>query len=282
LPMSSIPGSGRSGAGNFVIGDTAYIVGGKSNISQGLAEVWAYSILANTWTKKNDLPMPGCWRGSAFAIDTIGYLCFGAHGNGTFNHKLFSYQHLQDTWTIIPGISLPARTYVGCAVVYDKACLFGGQDSSTAFANVLLEYNSVTQNIATHPGIPDFPRKGGMAFSLNNMFYYTTGLDSTSTRQKQTWRSSHVTGIPAVDFSSNAINIFPVPFKEKFTIESDKEIVSVQLFNLLGEEMLTIFLGNVFEIDVPSYELIAGQYILRIEFRDGSAGFKKVIKANSW
>jgi len=278
--MLSIPDSGRSGAGCFVIGDTAYVVGGKNSISQGIAEVWAYSILSDTWSKKNNLPLIGCWRGSAFAIDTVGYLCFGAQGNGSYNHNMYSYQHASDTWTIVPGISLPARNYVGSTVVYNKACMFGGADSSGRFANELIEFDPVLQNIFVHTGIPDFPRKGGMAFSVNNMFYYTTGLDSTSTRQKQTWRNSQITGKFELRNLSADITIFPQPAGESLSIRSySKEIIAVQLFNLLGEQVREFNNVNSLELEVSCRELIPGSYYLNIELIDGYFVSKKLIKA---
>ncbi|MCT4623628.1 MAG: hypothetical protein N4A46_08400, partial [Schleiferiaceae bacterium] len=39
--MTSLPGHGRSGAANFVINDTAYIIGGKTDSLFAIDEVWA-------------------------------------------------------------------------------------------------------------------------------------------------------------------------------------------------------------------------------------------------
>ncbi len=279
LGLLAIPDSGRSGTGCFVIGDTAYVVGGKNSISQGINEVWAYSILSNTWNRKNNLPLIGCWRGSAFAIDSVGYLCFGALGNGSYNHNIYSYNHTSDAWTIVSGISLPARNYVSSAVVYNKGCMFGGADSSGRFANELIEFDPATQNIFVHSGIPDFPRKGGMAFSVNNMFYYTTGLDSTSTRQKQTWRNSQITeNFELANLSVN-INVFPQPAGQSFSIRSyGKEIIAVHLFNLLGAQVGEFNNVNSLELEVSCNGLIPGSYYLSIELTGGHFVSKKLIK----
>lgn len=52
--LTALPASGRSGAAAFVIGQTAYIVGGRDENNNALDEVWAYEMASDEWTQLSD------------------------------------------------------------------------------------------------------------------------------------------------------------------------------------------------------------------------------------
>lgn len=242
--LANFPGAGRQGMSCFVIKDKAYILGGRVFDGTTLNEVWEYDFNTTTWTQKNNLPVSGMWRGSAFAIDTLGYMCYGMNLNAAFNHALYRYNYVSDSWSLIPNITLPARNYIGTAVGNKKVCLYGGQDSLNAVTNDLYVFDPADSSLINLAGIPTVGRKGGMAFSLNNSFYITTGLDTNQTRVKETWKYMDVVGIKESFKNNTTIAVFPNPASDVITLKAKEHTFSpgsmIQITNQLGENVKTM------------------------------------------
>jgi len=73
-------------------------------------------------------------------------------------------------------------------------------------------------------------------------------------------------GIENVD-NNATISIFPNPAANYFTIQSDKKITSVDLFNVVGEKVIT-FEGNLVNYPVSEYK--AGIYFVKIHTAEGN------------
>ncbi len=269
--LPNFPSQGRQGSCNFVLNNKAYIIGGKYSNGTISNEVWEYNITTSTWTQKNNLPFAGTFRGVAFQINNIGYTCFGLTNNGNFNRVIFQYNQSNDSWTAIPNITLPARNYIGCAVTSNKAFLYGGQDSTFQITNDVQLFDPNNNSVTTYSGIPTFGRKGGMAFALNNKFYFTTGVTLTA-RVKETWKNDQFVGIEETPLNLNDVKVFPNPSSEAINIQTDKDYINLILTSIIGEIVFEGRSNNISVKDLPN-----GVYNLNIAFNKGSINKKLII-----
>jgi len=220
LSMAPLPSKGRCACSSFVINGKAYLIAGLDSASTVWNEVWEYDIGNNLWHQKNNLSFGGFWRGCGFAIDTSGYVCYGMRAGGSFQRSIYRYSVSTDTWTVIPAVTLGPRFYAGAAVVTQKACIYGGIDSAGVLHNDLLLFDPLLSSVTFLPGLPSpaIPRKGMMAFALNNRLYITTGIDSTVTRINETWQNLSPTGISELVDPEHSCAVYPNPSSTSFTI----------------------------------------------------------------
>jgi hypothetical protein len=283
-PAAPMPDSGRMGCSCFVLGDKAYILGGRTASVTIKNEVWEYDITNNIWQKRNNLPIPGSWRGTGFSIGARGYICYGIRPALDFNHAIYEYNQSSDTWSVVPGLTLGARTYIGSAVVNGKACLYGGVDSLGKTKNDFIVFDPQIPSLTTFPGIPSVPRKGAMAFCLNNKFYLATGLDTNSNRIRETWRNDVVIGM-VENTRVNSITGFPNPAKEHITIVcgdcTEKEIqINISIIStgqIILSERLQLH-DHQGCISLPG--LSAGSYVLTFQNSSGTSIFKFITTEN--
>lgn len=259
--LANFPGNPRQGPCNFVLGNKAYIISGRSVGVGGtvFSDVWEYDITSSTWTQKNNLPFAGMFRGSAFVINGVGYIAYGLTNGNNFNRYIYQYDQLNDQWTQIPNVSLPARNYVGCGVTSGKAFFYGGQDSTTQITNDVRLFDPVTGTVTVYPGIPALGRKGGMAFSLNNIFYITTGVDSSPARTKETWKNDAFIGAKENSVTEIEIKIYPNPASNELNIETEDELIKAIMRCPLGKVVSESNSKQITVSDFPS-----GVYTLSI------------------
>ncbi len=260
--LPDFPGVARQGMSSFVIKGSIYIAGGKLADGTILKDLWQYNFLTAAWTQKNDLPVRGMWRGSGFAIDTVAYIAYGMADSQSYNHQMYAYQHQSDNWIQLPGISLPARRYVGTAVCGNGAGLYGGQDSTGNIINELMVFDPLDNSLAWKPGIPTFGRKGGMAFSLNGWFYTTTGV-TNSARVKETWKAAGLVGMKERN-EHERVSLYPNPAQDVITVSvaglTNEEAV-VEVYNDLGE----LVLSGPFSETLDVSALQPGMYLVRMK-----------------
>lgn len=279
--LSDFPGQGRQGMSNFIINDKLYIIGGRIADNSTINEVWQFDFTTSIWTQKNNLPFAGIWRGAAFSIDTIGYVCYGMINStspSSFNHLMYQYNYVTDTWTILPNIVLPARNYIACAVTDKKACLYGGQDSLNVITNDIKLFNPIDTSLTTYVGLPTIGRKGTMAFELNDVFYISTGLDASQNRIKETWKNDAFVGFKELDDYSN-LKIYPNPSDEKIYVDlSNRNITSIKLINQLGQIVFEAIVEKQ-NVEINTRQYNSGIYYLSVQSQDLSVT-KKVIISN--
>ena len=161
--------------------------------------------------------------------------------------------------------------------------LLTGLDSLGNSYNDMWRINPTTlvwQQLASIPGLS---RKGGMCFNSNTTIYYTTGIDQTNTRLKETWKVFNPTGIEERN-STAKINCFPNPVIKEITFEfeiSEKQDFTIEIKNALGQTVKTIdnrllSIGkNKIEIDVSEFS--KGLYFLQLQSENNIIS-KKFIK----
>ena len=103
------PGPRSNIAQGFLLNDHLYLAGGANTESGNIvltSEVWAYDLVNDTWTRKNDLPLR-MGQGTGFAVNGKGFLCTGyssnlAGGDLGLSDLFLQYDPLTDTWTMLP------------------------------------------------------------------------------------------------------------------------------------------------------------------------------------
>ena len=128
---------------------------------------------------------------------------YGFDNNAAFNHYIYSYNFINDTWRKVYNLTLHAKFYIGTAVCNSKAALYGGQDSVGTVSNNFTIFNPADSSLTNLAGIPTIGRKGGMAFSINNIFYITTGYSSAFARIKETWKNTALVGLEELEAKDN-------------------------------------------------------------------------------
>lgn len=268
--LPDFPGQGRQGMSNFMIKGKLYIIGGRITDNSTLNEVWQFDFATSSWTQKNSLPLPGMCRGVAFTIDTLGYVCYGINNTaaGTFNHSMCQYNYISDDWSFFPNVVLSARNYVACAVTNKQACLYGGQDSMNVITNDINLFNPSDTSLTTYTGIPTIGRKGTMAFSLNDIFYVTTGLDVNQNRIKETWKNASFVDIKENSTLSTKLKIYPNPCNEKVFVNlSNQKNAIIKLTNQLGQTVYQETIeSRILEINTSQYQ--NGIYYLTVQKDD--------------
>jgi Secretion system C-terminal sorting domain/Kelch motif len=263
LSLPNFPGAGRQGMSSFVLNNKVYIVGGRLNGNVTSNEVWEYNFTNAIWTQKNNLPFTGLWRGACFTIGNNGYVGYGKTNAVQFNHFIYRYDAINDTWTKISNLVLPSRTYVGTAVCNNNACLYGGQDSIVNFVNDFVVFNPNDSSLISYSGIPALPRKGGMAFSMNGVFYYTTGFDVNYFRTKDTWKYDGFTNLNDLE-NNQGLTIYPNPVSDWLTIigiDKSKNDFTIDIFDVLGRQKLSNIRISRLDVSV----LNSGTYYLKVK-----------------
>ncbi|MES2800369.1 MAG: kelch repeat-containing protein [Bacteroidota bacterium] len=264
--ITAIPALGRSGMSCFVIGDTAYILGGKTANESAIDEVWAYNLVANNWTQKNDLPNGNRWRATAIQNGNVSLLGFGKDEVGVSHSDFYSYDATSDTWSSIADFPSVGRNYV--AGMGQNAHLFVafGIDDANTFYKDCWEYNTLNDTWNFVIDLPADERKGGCLFSGTSGLYYTTGIDKDYVRLQETWRLSLPLSVDENQLGS--LTVFPNPNKGMVTIKSDVLLVKCEVLTMQGQKVweLDNKLG-INEIDLVGIE--NGMYVMRMQAETG-------------
>ena len=108
------------------IGGVLYVLGGFYNRdAKATAEVYAYDVAANTWTKRSDMPVPMTHAGTAVDGEKV-YLAGGFTGDhpGPSSDVVLIYNTREDTWE--RGPSLPEKRGGGALVKLGRTLHFFG------------------------------------------------------------------------------------------------------------------------------------------------------------
>lgn len=271
---ASLPGLGRMGMCNFVINDTAYIIGGRTAIASAISEIWAYSIIYDTWTFKGSLPFGERWRASATAANSKGYLIFGKDLANNYRRELYEFNPISNLWILISNFPNAGRVYSTLQSYNNVLIVVAGLDSNSYSYRDLWRFDLVSSSWLQLTSIPAIERRGGMCFANNTTLYYTTGIDQTDLRLKQTWKIFNPNSV--TDFSTlSTFNIFPNPATNLIYIEFESLISNtwiIEITNSLGQVVNRFNYESIYnwnnkvEIDLNSF--MKGIYFVQLQNKD--------------
>lgn len=218
VEMSPLPDSGRGGAAVFVVDSMAYIVGGKTDSLSAINTVWAYNMNADRWQRKNNFPFGARWRSSASSNDSLAYLAFGKDDNLFYRSELFEYHPQSDSWTKLSDFPQGGRNYVKMHWLKGNLFAVAGDDSSGTFYNQLWSYNQQSSSWKELSPLPAVGRRGGMSFSSNQAFYYTSGLTKNDGRITETWKYAISTSLAKQNWKPK-LRLYPNPTKSLVSID---------------------------------------------------------------
>ena len=98
---ASIP-SPRASAVSFVVGDYAYVFGGRDIDGRYLNDLWRYDITNDTWASMGVTPLESRVNATACVYDGIAYIGLGFNGkygtSSSYFRDWWSYNPKNDTW----------------------------------------------------------------------------------------------------------------------------------------------------------------------------------------
>lgn len=187
---ASLPGSTRRNAMALSINGKGYVGMGadSSESSTGtiLWDWWEYDAMSNSWTQKADYPGgyndqntflgPGVYFGTAFEINSKGYICGGKMGPNQYASDLWEYDPITDTWTRkadFPGLdrhqlssfALEGKGYVGMGIDHDL------------YRKDWWRYDPLTDSWTEAASLPGVERGAASTFVLGQRGFLVFGSD---------------------------------------------------------------------------------------------------------
>ncbi len=275
---TSLPSLGRNGCCSFIINNIAYIVGGRTFGTNAINEVWAYDILNDSWSQKGNMPFGARWRASSTTTqNNKGYLLFGRDANNRFCNELYEYEPSTDTWTQISAFPGIGRNYAALKSMGGDLITLAGLDTFGNSSNDMWRYNTTTTNWQQLDSLPVSGIRGGMCFNNSSTIYYTTGIDQTNIRMKETWKCDNPTII--VETIKGNFKIYPNPINEYINIDLNKLSIEKKttaiLTNNLGNLILEVnIFQKVTKINLSS--LLKGVYFLTLKEQEGTSTIKLI------
>lgn len=225
------PFEGRSGGQCFVIADTLYIAGGKTNNSAATSELWAFDCVNEQWFQRSNLPNNGIWKGFGVANDTMAIVGLGTDESNMKRGEVYFYQASIDSWSEVVALNALPRNYPSASILDSRILIYGGVDALGVYSNAFeyIDLQDSTWNDLN--AFPNDARKGCMVFSSGSDFYLTTGISETA-RLRETWGAKNVLGSPSLDYYSEILCC-----QNGGYLEMDASIVLVHFCALDGAEI---------------------------------------------
>ncbi|MBK9191507.1 MAG: T9SS type A sorting domain-containing protein [Crocinitomicaceae bacterium] len=272
---TSMPAVARSASAHFVIGDTAYIICGKTADDYAINEVWAYSMSSDVWIQKNNFPFGNRWRASGASSQSKGYLLFGKNEILNYDEILYEYNPQIDSWSAIDTFPEAGRTHSSLLFFEDDLLVITGQDSNGNSYNDLWRYNLTAGSWDELNSIPADGRRGGISFHSSSAIYYSTGINQSNIRIKETWKNENPLTADPIEINSH-LTLYPNPADNFFSIFGPQQSVNykVQVYSISGELLMEGNAGSENSFDCSN--LPNGFYTIFIS-TPGSVNCSKLI-----
>lgn len=252
VQVDSMNGPGKSVTTSFVILDTAYVVGGTTEI-EFTRKMYSYNYAQDDWDDElswGGESGGGQNRGSAisFVIENIAYVGLGQGNTADFYNDLWKYDPATATWTQMADFAGPARRGA-IAFALDGFGYIGLGQSITGLENDIWKLNPAT-NSWVQVGDFDGPaRKNAACIQMGSQIFIGTGegtVDLADFWEYQPWSDSWIArpNIPGMG-RSGAVGwgIFP------------------QVFIALGEDA-----AGTLKKDVWEYNVFSNSWTQRADF----------------
>jgi N-acetylneuraminic acid mutarotase len=132
ISKASLPGTGRTGAFSFAIGNRGYLGGGFGSNNQLKTDFYTYDPDTDVWTKQADIPVGGLGV-TAFATASYGYILK--------NKELWRYDPTTNKWSSRADYPGQALRQQSAFVIGTKAYVAFGMIDSWNSTNEIYEYD---------------------------------------------------------------------------------------------------------------------------------------------
>lgn len=129
VPFDVLDGTQRMGMNSFVLGNTAYLVGGAR--TTGDFDAWSYSMDTGIWQPIADFPYP-LNESAAFVYEGRGYVSGGGPISGSNRNWTWHYTPATDSWEESESIIEPRGWHF--SFVLDGRVYIGGGDNESGGA----------------------------------------------------------------------------------------------------------------------------------------------------
>ncbi len=201
---------------------------------------------------------------------------------GTFLEYEYHPSNPADSWFFTQGINLEAGTQ------YEITYGYGSRAAAAFPENLKIAYgddndpNAMTEVLAEHVGILSGGDKlmNTVEFTVPDSGVYYFGFNAFSNANE--WYlyvddieiKAATVGIE--DNSSTAFTYYPNPTRGVVSISANKDISTIAVFNLLGQQVLTMDRPENGQVNLS--DLTTGTYLFRVMFEDGGLETFKVLK----
>ncbi|WP_417861043.1 T9SS type A sorting domain-containing protein [Winogradskyella sediminis] len=256
--------------------------------NDGFAGAWASRTLGNDIVEVEVSVNPGAVGGTS--KNTFGVYIY----NADYTKVLAGFIVDAETNTLsVIAYSLPTGELSPNNFTYGLAAAPGLALASNTWSKVGVSYNTVTGEVlidsdAITDGPLGLPTNVAVDTPAEVDFVVTSGsstvggANTASTTMifdnYEARATASNTLLNTEEFELNSVGLYPNPAKESITLASDTSIKNVEIFNSLGQVVLTknsdFSNTNVFDIS----NLTSGVYIMTINSTDGASQTKKFIK----
>ena len=139
---ANFSGTARWGSSSFSIGTKGYLVGGYDGTTN-FSDLWEYDPAANSWAQKAAIPQ-GRRAACAFAINSKGYVCLGAHTtNSPTLTDIWEYDPISNSWNAKANFPSSARYGAASFAIGNKGYVCCGNEGTSAgpYTNELWEFD---------------------------------------------------------------------------------------------------------------------------------------------
>ncbi|MDR1357642.1 MAG: hypothetical protein LBJ58_08240 [Tannerellaceae bacterium] len=188
-PVAIFPGSPRipNSPSSFVIGNTAYLVGGDKGL-ECTKEVWSYYV--NQWNPIVAIPGTARKWQAAVAVNDIAYVFGGLDATNNRTSEMYSYLPNQNRWELVTTSGAPDPIHSAAGISIENSAYFIGGKRDT-IANEVWKFNTLSHNWEPKAAFP-VKQYGGIAVTINGTVYAGLGLENASgtVSNKRLWASA--------------------------------------------------------------------------------------------
>jgi hypothetical protein len=162
----------------------------------------------------------------------------------------------------MPDLGFTPRCYSGTAQKDSLVLLFGGLDGTNTILDSFDRIDIDNWNRFSLLNFSSSPRKGGMCFLANEMFYVTTGV-SLAARLDETWRIDNV--LKKIEIEQSEFGLFPNPSNDWCKIEFTTAMSGEIYLNSMDGRLIKQFtIENSTYFDFNTNDFAEGTYIVKL------------------
>ena len=193
-------GTDRTGAIAFSIGGKGYIGLGSMDVftHPSLTDLWEYDPVANTWTKKADLPDTGRKSATCFVVNNKAYVVGGSiNYTGHKSAHVWEYDPVSNQWTAKKDYPTGVE-YAQSFTINNTGFVTGGYNNNV-FLKSTYQYDYINDDWIVKADQCGDGRLAGVAFVMGTAAYVGLGVSSASVSGSEIYKKDFCRYDPASD-----------------------------------------------------------------------------------